>query len=408
MTTDATSSASSASASAGPDRYDLLVIGSGPAGVSAVRGYRDAGGTGAVLLVSSDEHPPYERPPLSKDVLAGESAPEPQPIGGEPVPDDVEVRLETTVTSVDLAARRVRLGGAEVGFERLVVASGSVPKALPDVEQDAEVHLLRSLAQAQRLLEAAEHARTAVVIGSGFIGCEAAASLSHRGVQTTIVTPEEAPHAARLGDEAAARIAAMLTGAGIELRTGVQVTSIEVPRAVHLDDGTTLSPDLVLSAIGVAQTGDLLAGTEAEQSDGRIIADEHLRAAPAVWVAGDVASAHHAVAGRPIAVEHWGDALTMGELAGRNAAADQRGQEPAPWDAVPGFWSTIGPHTLKYSAWGDGYETSHLVEHDDGFTVWYADDEGELVGVLTYQADEDYERGGELIGRRATTEEAIG
>lgn len=384
-------------------RYGLIVIGSGPAGVGAAASYLQAGGAGPVLMVTSDTREPYARPPLSKDVLVGKAPVEPSPL---PVPDGVELRLHSTVTGVDIDQRTVRVGDDSLGFDRLVVATGSTPATLPGVEPGADVHVLRSFDDAHSLVEAAGHARTAVVVGSGFIGCEAAASLAIRGVETTLVTPEAGPQQDRLGEHAASAITEWLTGLGVTLRTGVQVSGIEAPRTVHLDDGTTLAPDLILTALGVNQNGDVLAGTGAQLFEGRVVVDEHLQALPGVWVAGDVARATNPTAGRALSVEHWGDADGMGQIAGHNAALPDDGQ-PQPWDATPGFWSTIGEHTLKYSAWGDGYETAEVVRSPGAFTVWYADGNGALVGVLTYNADDDYERGQRLIAGHAPLDDAL-
>jgi 3-phenylpropionate/trans-cinnamate dioxygenase ferredoxin reductase subunit len=110
-----------------------------------------------------------------------------------------------------------------------------------------------------------------------------------------------------------------------------------------------------------------------------------------VFAVGDVASAFNATAGRHISIEHWQDAVEQGEIAGA-AAAGTDGQ----WDGVPGFWTTIGDATVKYHAWGDGYDRTQLIDHQDGFTAWY-EREGATVGVLTLNADDDYERGESLI-----------
>jgi len=113
--------------------------------------------------------------------------------------------------------------------------------------------------------------------------------------------------------------------------------------------------------------------------------------APNVFAAGDVALAHNTTAGRPIAVEHWQDAADQGAIAGASAAGAD-----AQWDGVPGFWTTIGDSDLKYHAWGDGHDSSRLLHRDDGFTVWYVRD-GATVGVLTLNADDDYDLGERLI-----------
>ncbi|MEU3847290.1 FAD-dependent oxidoreductase [Micrococcus terreus] len=408
MTQHPETPASSADSAPHTPHAALAVIGSGPAGVSAARAYLAAGGPGPVVMLTSDSDLPYERPPLSKEVLAGHAPAEGQPIQGKPLPDGVELRRDTTVTDVDLQAHTLQAGGDRLGFDRLIVAAGSSPHPLPTAEPDAEIHLLRSLDHAQRLVTSAQHARSAVVIGSGFIGCEAAASLARRGIQTTLVSTEEAPQLKRLGRQAAEQITQWLVGLGVEVRTGVRVSGVQAPRTVHLDDGITLSPDLILAAVGVTPGGGLLEGTEAMVHEGRVVADEFLLAVPGIWVAGDAARAHHGLAGRPLPVEHWGDALAMGEIAGFNAAQDAQGHDDGAraWETIPGFWSTIGEHTIKHSAWGDGFESVEWVERTGGFTAWYGDAEGRLVGVLTYNADDDYERGQALLEAGATVTEA--
>ncbi|MTB72588.1 NAD(P)/FAD-dependent oxidoreductase [Arsenicicoccus sp. MKL-02] len=381
--------------------HGLVVVGSGPAGVSAAQAYSDAGGPGPVTILTADEHPPYQRPPLSKDVLRGELAPEPVAIdGADPELAGITVELRTRVNRIDPDARVVHAGGREIPYAALVLASGATPTPLPTAEPDADVHLLRSLADAERLVEAASHAHSAVVIGSGFIGCEAAVSLARRGIDVTVVTTEQAPQVARLGDRASQLLTDWLAEEGVALVTGGEVTSVRAPREVHLSDGTTRSPDLVLAALGVAPSTDYLAGTGISTHEGRVVVDDRLRTSvDGVWAAGDVTRAHNAAAGRPLHVEHWGDALTMGEIAGRNAAgADES------WTAVPGFWSEIGDRTLKHVAWGDGFDEVRVVERPGGLTVWYAQD-GVVVGALTYEADDDYKRAEQLVTEGASIDE---
>jgi NADPH-dependent 2,4-dienoyl-CoA reductase/sulfur reductase-like enzyme len=157
---------------------------------------------------------------------------------------------------------------------------------------------------------------------------------------------------------------------------------------------TTLpDADLVLIAAGVKPRGEIAAAAGLATHHGRIVVDEHMRAsADGVLAAGDVAWAGNAAAGRHLAVEHWGDALAMGEIAGRTAAG-----EDAQWDAAPGFWSTIGTRTLKYAAWGDGHDEARFVQRPaGGWSVWYGRDRV-TVGVLAHDADADYERGRELV-----------
>lgn len=394
--------------------FGLLVIGSGPAGVHAAAAYVEAGGPGPVCLVSADADEPYERPPLSKAVLAGAEPAEGSPIlADDSVSAQIDLQLGAHVDALDTDRQRVRTSdGQELAYERLILATGSQPSALPGADPSARVFTLRSLEHGRRLLEAVEQARSVVVVGSGFIGCEAAASLAGRGLRTTLVTPEPAPQAGRLGDWVGARIVEWLAAVGVELRTGVGVEGVEWPATVHLEDGSFIEADLVLAAVGVTQSQTFLTESGLQIEDGHLTVDAELRTSdPHLWAAGDVARAQHGVLGRPLSVEHWGDAITMGQLAGGNAAAagpGGTGTSPL-WSDMPGFWSEIGAHTLKYSAWGDGFEETRIVEHGEGaFTVWYADAAGEVVGVLTHECDEDYERGAELLVRRASLSEALG
>ncbi|MCU1537102.1 MAG: hypothetical protein JWP82_1453 [Humibacillus sp.] len=384
------------------DAYELIVIGSGPGGVAAARAYTEAGGRGPVLLVTADQDTPYSRPPLSKEALRSPDAPAHEPLVEEGGLDGVELRLSSPVSSVDMAAKRVRIGALEVAYERLVLAPGSRPALLPDLPSDAEFHVLRTVSDLRGLTEAAQHARTAVVVGSGFIGCEAAASLAMRGLDVTVVSPEPGPQQQRLGDRCSAAIRSWLEEAGVHLHHDVEVSSIEAPRRLNLSDGTTLEPDLVLLALGAKPATDLLDGSGLRLDHGRVVVDSGMRASvPDVYAVGDAALAHHPVAGRPVAVEHWGDAETMGEIAGRNAAGGSQ-----QWDSVPGFWSEIGEHTLMYAAWGDGWDTVRVVEDGDAFTVWYGK-EGTLVGVLAHENEDDYERGQQLIADGAALDDAV-
>jgi 3-phenylpropionate/trans-cinnamate dioxygenase ferredoxin reductase subunit len=150
-------------------------------------------------------------------------------------------------------------------------------------------------------------------------------------------------------------------------------------------------------ASGVSPRSELGVQAGLELDDGAIGVDASMcTGRDGLLAAGDVCKAHNMTAGRALRVEHWGDALSQGEIAGATAAGAD-----AVWDSVPGFWSTIGTRTLKYAAWGDGYEQTELQDHEHGaFTAWYGA-AGQIVGVLTHNSDEDYERGSELIAQGA-------
>ena len=377
----------------------LVVVGGGPAGLEAVRAYREAGSGGEVVLVSADEHLPYNRPPLSKDFLRGESEEDALALEEEGFyrHHDIEVRLGTRAQALDTDHRVVTLGDGEtLSYGRCILATGASPKPLPvPGAEGSGVRYLRSRRQARELREAAAASRSAVVVGSGFIGCEAAASLARRGLAVTLVSMEEGPQAARLGDAASKVLRAWLEDEGVSLRLGVQVEAIEDGR-VRLAGEAAAKGDLLLVAGGVEPEVGIAVEAGLAVEAGRLQVDAHMRSSVAsVLAAGDVAFAFNAAAGRHLAVEHWGEALAMGRVAGQTAAGAE-----ASWAEVPGFWSTIGDRTLKYASWGDGFDDARLADHGDGaFTIWYSQ-EGVTAGVLTHGADQDYEHGRRLIEQR--------
>ena len=380
---------------------DLLVIGGGPAGLGAVRGYREAGGKGRVVVVSADPDSPYDRPPLAKDFLRGDV--EEADLG---MLEEGELsQLELTwardqVTSLNTAAKHAETrDGSSFTYRHCVFATGSNPVSLPvPGGDDATILRLRTLQDGKRLKEAAGQAKTVAVIGSGFIGCEVASSLRRLGVQVVQVTNEDAPQEHRLGDEAGARIAAWLQADGVRLITGATVTAIERGEGgatVRLDGQDDVHADEVIVAAGIRPATDLAAEAGLKLQEGRILVDAHMRtSADGVLAAGDVVHAFNVAAGRELSVEHWFDAEVMGKVAGRTAAGD----ESAQWSDPPGFWSQIGDRWLKYAAWGDGYvEALFEAGEGDAFTVWYENENGTCVGVLTYNADRNYDKAFSLL-----------
>ena len=377
----------------------LVIVGSGPAGLEAARAYREVGGEGEVILVSTDEDLPYNRPPLSKEFLRGESDESDLPIEEEGFykTNGITLRLGTEVRELHLDSHLLTLSDAtELEYGRCILATGANPASLPAPgADDPGVFYLRSQRDARQLRQAATSAHSVVVVGSGFIGCEAAASLARRGLGVTLVTMENLPQGDRLGRVAGERLRGWLQEEGVILCLGVEVEEVQGGRVVRLSDGSTAEGDLILVAGGVYPEAGLAVDAGLAIAQHRVRVDAHMRSSDAdVFAAGDVALAYNSVAGRHLVVEHWGDALAMGRVAGETAAGrDVR------WSEVPGFWSTIGSRTLKYAAWGDGFDHDHLIDHGGGaFTIWF-DRNDIAVGVLTHQADDDYDLGKDLIGR---------
>ncbi|MEE6134822.1 FAD/NAD(P)-binding oxidoreductase [Mycobacterium sp. 050128] len=368
----------------------LIVVGSGPAGVSAAQSFREHNADVPVHILTADADLPYARPPLSKEYLRGQT--DEVALHDAQWFEDRKIELTTRarVDRLDLAQRTVHVGEQRHAFDSLILACGAAPQG-PPIPGGQQALLLRSLADATALRHAADTADSAVVIGSGFIGCEAAASLALRGVSVTLVAPEPLPQQQRLGTQAAERLRDLVTDAGARHVGGVAVEEI-TDTGVRLDDGVTIDCDLVLAATGVAPQSHIAAEAGLQIRDSRIVVGSDMcTTARDVYAAGDVALARHEVAGRHLAIEHWQDASDQGAIAGACAAA-----WPTKWVGVPGFWTSVGDATLKYHAWGDGYEHSQLREHPDGFTVWYESGDA-VVGVLTYNADNDYDLGERLI-----------
>jgi 3-phenylpropionate/trans-cinnamate dioxygenase ferredoxin reductase component len=219
----------------------------------------------------------------------------------------------------------------------------------------------------------------------------------------TLVSQEEGPQKERLGDDTSRRIESWLKGYGVELRLGTYVEGIERRDGgfgVAVAGGETVSGGTILLAAGVRPRIQLAEEAGLETEKGGIITDSSMRtSAPGIFAVGDIAFAMNEAAGGRQKVEHWGDALNHGRIAGTVLAGGE-----AVWREVPGFWSTIGDKTLKYWAWSGGWDEARFVEKDgpegQTFAVWYGR-EGVTVGVLAHNADEDYQEGRELIERGA-------
>lgn len=384
------------------ERFGLVVIGGGAAGLAAARAFAQANGRGAVAIVADERRMPYRRPPLTKELLRGESDESELALEDEqwPVANGVSLVAGRAV-ALDPDSRRVTLsGGRELEYGACVLATGAEPRRLPvPGSDDPAVRVVRTLDDVRELLVRLAGADSVIVIGSGFIGCEIAASLRHRGHRVTLISDEPSPNARRLGERAGTEIARWLQRDGVELSLGVGVDAIERHGdRLEVRAGTVRSAaPLVVMAAGVSPRGELAGAAGAHLSQGAVVVDSAMRSSlPGVLAAGDVCAADNAAAGRPLRVEHWGDALGQGAVAGATAAG-----QAAVWDDVPGFWSTIGSQTLKYAAWGDGYDTCRFETGDDGaFTVWYGR-EGRVAGVLAHDADESYEQGRTLIAEGA-------
>ncbi len=367
----------------------FISIGSGPAGLSAAETFRSKHPHIPVRILTADPALPYAKPPLSKDFLCGREVKLDLHSPGWFVRNDVELLRGITVEHIDVTNQEVvTAGGRRYGYWHLVLACGAcpVPLAVPGGES---AFPLRSFADAVVLKMAACNADSAVVVGGGLIGCEAAACLAELGVTTTMVAAEPVPLQRRFGDDVGERVAKLLSRSGVRFLGSKAVTAVD-DTGVTLDGGENIEADLVVCAAGVRPDITLADDAGLETEDGRIVVDEHMHtSARNVYAAGDDALAYNVTARRRIPAEHWRDAAQQGRVAGLTAAGYE-----AKWDKVPGFSCTIGEFILKYRGWGGGYEDSRLVEHRDGFTVTY-ETGGKAVGVLELETTR-----ASLIGRK--------
>jgi NADPH-dependent 2,4-dienoyl-CoA reductase/sulfur reductase-like enzyme len=308
---------------------------------------------------------------------------------------DIDLRTGSEVGAIDLDSRTVALStGERIGFHNCVLATGARPASPPvpvPVAAGQQVSTLRTRTDSDALAGASDG--HVLVVGSGFIGCEAAASLAMRGGRVTLATDEPAPQRNRLGEIVGARIAGWLRDLGVELMTSAPLRRIEPGPRAQVGD-RWVEPDWILLALGIEPRAGLARGAGVELHDGRVPVDSRMRSAARTLLAvGDVCLAENAAAGRPLVVEHWGEALNHGAVAGAHLA----GNGEVEWDSAPGFWTTIGERTLKYVAWGDGFDDVEVDNRADGsFVATYVCD-GRVVGVLSHEDDAAYEDGRELV-----------
>jgi len=328
----------------------VVIVGASLAGLRAAETFRQRGFDGELVVVGAEPHRPYDRPPLSKKLLAGEWEPDRVHLRQPDTFDelDVEWRFGAEATGVDLASRAVTLAdGAVLRFDGLLLATGARPKRLPGQTAVANAHELRTLDDALALrAELAGGGRRVVVVGAGFIGLEAALTALALGNEVIVLEGAPAPLVRGLGPEMGAAIGELHARAGIDLRCGVAIDAIETG-AVHVD-GESIPADVILVGIGVEPATTWLEGSGLALRDG-VVCDETLRAtdvagAPVdgVYAAGDVARWPSRRFGEEMRVEHWTNAAEQGAHAAENMLAVARGEPGTPYDPVPFVWSDQG------------------------------------------------------------------
>jgi 3-phenylpropionate/trans-cinnamate dioxygenase ferredoxin reductase component len=324
----------------------IVVVGAGLAGLRVVEELRAAGYPGAVTLVGAEERPPYDRPPLSKKVMLGEL-------------DDTSLRadmaslltdLRLGETAVELGEGVLRTDAAEYAFDALVLATGATPVRLPG---SGEQRVLRTADDALALRDLLRPGTSLAIVGAGWIGAELATAAVHRGCAVTVLEAAAAPLMAAVGPEIGGVTTAWYAEAGVDLRLGQSVASIE-PGGIALSgrppgDGGWLPADVIVTAIGVRPAVAWLAGS-AVRIDNGVAVDAQLRTSvPGVFAAGDCASFWSGRYQQRLRVEHWDVALHGPEVVAANVLGGS-----AEYDPVPYFWSEQFGRMVQYVGWHGG------------------------------------------------------
>ena len=349
------------------DHRTFVIVGGGLAGAKAAETLRADGFTGRVVLLGSEPDLPYERPPLSKGLLLGTAERDTIYVHDADWyrEQDVELRRDCRVTAIDRAERRVRTADAEeIGYDKLLLATGAVPRTLPVPGAGLDgVLQLRSLADSDRIADQVGDGTRLVVIGAGWIGLEIAAAARTRGATVTVVETAHLPLQRVLGDRLALLFADLHREHGVVFHFGSGTRELRGDgRVSHvvLDDGTVLDADVVLIAVGVTpDTG--LAEQAGLRVDNGILVDRRLGTDdPDIFAAGDVANVAHPLLGARVRVEHWANALHSGPAAARAML----GQDVS-FDHLPYFFTDQYDLGMEYAGWSPPGAGTDLVIRGD-------------------------------------------
>jgi 3-phenylpropionate/trans-cinnamate dioxygenase ferredoxin reductase subunit len=359
----------------------VVIAGGGLAAARTAEQLRRSDYTGRITIVSDEVHLPYDRPPLSKEVLRKEVddvALKPREWYDE---NDITLRLGSAATGLDTAERTVTLDdGTALGYDELVIATGLVPRRIPAFPDLEGIRVLRSFDESMALREHASAARHAVVIGAGFIGCEVAASLRSVGVDVVLVEPQPTPLASVLGERIGELVARLHRDEGVDVRLGLSVA--EVRGRGHVDtvvltDGTELTADLVVIGIGSWPATEWLEGSGIEVDNGVICDEAGRTSAPNVWALGDVASWRDAT-GHQARVEHWSNVADQARV----VVPAMLGRDVPTNAVVPYFWSDQYDVKIQCLGEPEADDIVHLVEDDGRKFLAYYERDGVLVGVV--------------------------
>jgi NADPH-dependent 2,4-dienoyl-CoA reductase/sulfur reductase-like enzyme len=365
----------------------IVVVGAGLAGLHTVRALREQGYAGRLTLLGAEDVPPYDRPPLTKEVLRGDA----DHSTLEADWDALDVDLRLGVRALSIADGLLATDADEVPFEQCVLATGAVPKRLPGAGVTLRTH-----ADAMNLRAALVPGARLVIVGAGWIGAEVSTAALAAGAQVTVLEAQATPLANAMPPEVVERM--LPWWSGVDLRTGVSVAAVE-PDAVHLGNGTRVEADLVLVAVGARPT--VVDGVELEPR-GAVAVDSRLRTSvPGVWAVGDCAAWESERYATRLLVEHWDAALH----APTTVAANVLGGDEV-WDPVPYFWSEQWGRMVQYAGHHPAADRTVWREGGDTWAVfWLAG--GRLVAALSVDRPRDLVQARRLMERSAVVDDAL-
>jgi len=338
----------------------FVIVGGGLAGAKAVEALRDNDFGGRIVLFCEEDHLPYERPPLSKEYLAGKKSLSDFTVHNSDWyrDHDVDLRLGVRVSSLDPAGHTVGLpDGTTISYDKLLLATGSASRHLPIPGSDAAgVHYLRTFGEAASLNSVLAEGISLAVVGAGWIGLEVASAARQRGVDVTVVEAAKQPLMAALGETVGEVFATLHRDHGVDLRLDAQVE--EIPSAqdkatgLKLCDGSTVAADTVLVAVGAKPNVELAEQAGLSMSDGGVAVDASLRTSdPDIYAVGDIAAAEHPLFGVRIRTEHWANALKQPAV----AVAGMLGR-PGEYDELPYFFTDQYDLGMEYAGHAPSFD----------------------------------------------------
>jgi 3-phenylpropionate/trans-cinnamate dioxygenase ferredoxin reductase subunit len=384
----------------------FVIIGGGLAGAKAAEALRDNGFDGEIVLFGAEEHLPYERPPLSKDYLAEKKGLPDFTVNTEDWyrEHDVDLRLGTEVTGIDRLTHSVGFDeGHHQGYDKLLLATGSSSRRPPIPGGDADgVHYLRTVDDASDLLAVLTKGARLAVVGAGWIGLEVAASARERGVEVTVVESAELPLLGALGREAAEVFAKLHREHDVDLRLKTSVEQITTDggkaTGLKLGDGSTVSADAVLVAVGAKPNTELAEKAGLELADGGVLVDASLKTSDDdVYAVGDIAAAENPLFATRVRTEHWANALKQPAV----AVAGMMGN-PGVYDELPYFFTDQYDLGMEYVGHAGDYASAVFRGDPDGreFTVFWLDAESRVLAGMNVNVWEGLDDIKDLIRSR--------